>query len=107
MSQALLDQLEHVLHQEHASLVAGDWRGLQSCVERKRRLAHQLTLAAIDPGQRERALSVREAVQYNADLAETLSRQLGALMSNRQRSVTYNGGGALPHVAQSLVSVRG
>jgi flagellar biosynthesis/type III secretory pathway chaperone len=104
---SVLDQLEEVTEEERAALLSGDWRTLQTCVERKQSLADRvpvLDLTAIDHAQARR---LRTATSYNLELASSLSRHLHDLVTLQRQEPTYNHRGRLARPAQAVMSLRG
>lgn len=104
---ALMDQLEQVTSAEHAALIGGDWRALAACAELKPELADRLESSGLDEAARRRLLSLRAATEHNMALAESLSRQVAALLSSSTPKITYNYRGAVAPSTIATVSVRG
>jgi flagellar biosynthesis/type III secretory pathway chaperone len=91
----VLDQLEQITAEEHAALVRGDWRSLESCVEQKQILSDQLGVDGLGQGAAVQARRLSVATRYNLELASRLSRQLSEIWSSRDRRPTYNQRGRL------------
>jgi len=102
-----LDQLEEVTADERAALIRGDWRQLESCVERKEQLA--TALAGIDQG--DSSLSqlqrIARATRHNLALSSALSRQVSDFLLSQRQQTTYGRGGQLLGKARTVVSLRG
>ncbi len=102
-----LEQLEHVVQDEHLALICGDWKSVRSCADRKQGLSDTLAVEGLAGFQMDRVQKLRQALIYNAELATTLGRQVGAILSHRQPAPTYDGGGRVNRRPPTVVSLRG
>ena len=102
-----VEDLERILREERRALVAADWEAVQVCALRKEELAREL--AAGDAGgiAALRIQALREAVLENAELACTLSRRVGSLLSARTAGSTYTRGGRAVSEAPTVINVAG
>ena len=103
----LLDQLEQVIEQEHAAMVLWDWGSLEACVQQKQSLAEQLSERGISRTDREQATRIRGATDHNVKVTATLSQQLSGLLSQGQRTTTYDRAGRVPNRPVVMMSYQG
>jgi hypothetical protein len=102
-----IDALEQVLSEERRALVTADWETVQACARKKDELARELTAANTAEIAALRIQTLREAVLYNAELACTLSRRVGSLLSTRTSGSTYTSGGRPVSHAPTVISLAG
>jgi len=103
----LLDQLEQVIEQEHEAMLQWNWRALDACVQEKQTLAEQLSERDISRTDQEQATRIRHATDHNVKVAARLSQQLSGLLSNQQRTTTYDRGGRVANKPVVMMSYQG
>ncbi len=103
----LLDQLEHVTQEEHRALLFGDWKALQTCVDRKDLLADQVNTLLPDVFESHRGRMLLQATRYNMELATSLSRQLSEVVTTSQPRATYDQRGRVGRSNLAVMSLRG
>ena len=103
----LLDELERVTGQEHAALIAGDWRALEGCAAEKDRLADQAKAMPVTIFECPQGRKLLQSTRYNMELAASLSRQLSEVVTASQPRATYDQRGRVGRNNLAVMSLRG
>lgn|GEM_PF-5926705 len=86
----VIEELEQVVAQNRAAMVARDWGTLQATVEQMDLLADRLATTRVDSSDVQVLRRIRSTTSQTANLANRLSDRMSKLLNPQKRGIVYS-----------------